>query len=44
MLCGTVPVHSGFQPSERFEIELHDPVLKRSLKHAYTVSTLAIAD
>ena len=44
MLCGTVPVHGGFQPSERFEIELHDPVLKRSLKHAYTVSTLAIAD
>jgi hypothetical protein len=44
MLCGTVPVHGGFQPSERFEIELHDPVLKRSLKHAYSVSVLAIAD
>jgi hypothetical protein len=44
MLCGTVPVHGGFQPSERFEIELRDPVLKRTLKHAHAVSTLAIAD
>jgi hypothetical protein len=44
MLCGTVPVRGGFQPSERFEIELHDPVLKRSLKHTYSVSALAIAD
>jgi hypothetical protein len=44
MLCGTVPVHGGFQPSERFEIELHDPVLKRSLSHSYAISPLAIAD
>ncbi len=26
------------------EIELRDPVLKRTLKHAHAVSTLAIAD
>lgn len=44
MLCGTVAVHGGFQPSDRFEIELQDPVLKRSLKHAYAVSVLPIAD
>lgn len=44
MLCGTVPIHGGFQPSERFEIELHDPILERTLKHAYAVSTLTIVD
>jgi Protein of unknown function (DUF2848) len=44
MLCGTVAVHGGFQPSDRFEIELYDPVLKRSLKHTYTVTVLPIAD
>jgi hypothetical protein len=44
MLCGTVPVHGGFQPSDRFELELHDPVLKRSLKHVYAISVLPIAD
>jgi hypothetical protein len=44
MFCGTVPVQGGFQPSESFEIELHDPILKRSLKHAYAVFPLTIAD
>ncbi|WP_398473119.1 DUF2848 domain-containing protein [Tardiphaga sp.] len=44
MLCGTVPVHGGFQPSKRFELELHDPVLNRSLVHGYAVNNLPIAD
>ena len=44
MLCGTVAVHGGFQPSEQFDLELHDPVLKRSLKHSYAISVLPIAD
>jgi hypothetical protein len=44
MLCGTVAVHGGFQPSEQFDLELHDPVLKRSLRHSYTIFTLSIAD
>lgn len=44
MLCGTVPVIGGFQPSQGFDLELHDPVLKRSLVHSYAISPLAIAD
>lgn len=44
MLCGTVAVHGGFQSSEHFELELHDPVFNRSLKHSYAVTVLPIAD
>lgn len=43
MLCGTMPVHGGFQPSGVFELELADPVLGRTLRHTYTVEELAIA-
>lgn len=44
MLCGTVPVHNGFQPSERFDLELQDPVLNRTLTHSYSITPLTIAD
>jgi Protein of unknown function (DUF2848) len=44
MFCGTLPVHGEIGGGEHFEIELHDPVKKRSLKHAYGTRSLAIAD
>lgn len=44
MLCGTLVVQGEIGGGERFEIELHDPVRKRSLKHDYTVRILAVAD
>ena len=44
MFCGTLPVRGDIGGGERFEIELHDPVKGRSLKHEYTVRELAIAD
>jgi hypothetical protein len=44
MFCGTLPVNGEIGGGERFEIELHDPVKNRSLKHAYAIHSLAIAD
>ena len=40
MLCGTAPLTGGLAAAPRFEVELEDPVLKRSLRHAYAVETL----
>lgn len=40
MTCGTVGAIGGIRPSSSFEMELHDPVLKRSLRHSYTVEIL----
>ena len=44
MFCGTLPVQGEIGGGERFEIELHDPDLSRSLKHAYATRSLAVAD
>jgi hypothetical protein len=44
MFCGTLPVHGEIAGGERFEIELIDPVKKRSLRHEYATRSLAIAD
>lgn len=44
MFCGTMPVIGGFEHASRFEIELEDPILKRTLTHAYDVNVLPIAD
>lgn len=44
MFCGTLAVHGGVEASERFEMELEDPVLKRSIKHGYTVKTLPVVE
>src|SRR5262249_15141969 len=44
MFCGTLPVRGEIGGGERFEIELHDPVKGRSLRHEYAVRELAIAD
>jgi hypothetical protein len=44
MFCGTLAVQGEIGGGERFEIELHDAVRNRSLRHEYAVRTLAIAD
>lgn len=43
MLCGTLAALGGIRAAERFEIELEDPVLGRSLTHGYAIETLPIA-
>jgi hypothetical protein len=37
MFCGTLATLSAIRPSPRFEMELHDPVLGRTIRHAYRV-------
>lgn len=44
MFCGTVPVHGEFQYADQLEVELCDPVLKRTLNHRYLVDMLPIQD
>lgn len=44
MFCGTLAVRGEIGGGERFDIELHDPVRNRSLRHEYAVRALAIAD
>ncbi|WP_416048266.1 DUF2848 domain-containing protein [Cupriavidus basilensis] len=43
MFCGTQAVIGELGSGEAFEVELHDPVLKRTLRHAYRVECLAVA-
>ena len=40
MFGGTFAAKGGIRPAERFEYELEDPVLKRTLRHAYDVIAL----
>jgi hypothetical protein len=40
MFCGTLAVHGGIRPAQAFEMELHDPVLGRSIKHRYAIEVL----
>ncbi len=40
MTCGTVGAIGGIRPSPYFEMELHDPVLNRSIKHEYVLDVL----
>ena len=40
MFCGTLAVHGGITPSPTFEMELEDPVLRRTITHSYRVKTL----
>jgi hypothetical protein len=44
MFCGTLAVRGEIAGGERFEIELHDAVRNRSLRHEYAARTLQIAD
>jgi hypothetical protein len=41
LFCGTQPVLGPLTPAHAYELELHDPVLDRSLRHRYSVDPLA---
>ena len=42
MFCGTLPAIGGIRPSSRFDMEIEDPVLRRTLSHSYVVQALPI--
>ena len=44
MFCGTQAVIGDLGHGEAFEVELHDPVSNRTLRHAYRVESLAVAE
>ena len=40
MFCGTLAAKSEISFSERFEMEIHDPVLDRCISHGYDITAL----
>lgn len=44
MFCGTQTVIGALGAGTAFEVELHDPVRRRSLRHAYGVRGLVVAE
>jgi hypothetical protein len=42
MFCGTPGAIGGIRPAARFEMEIMDPILKRSLTHAYDIDVLPV--
>jgi hypothetical protein len=42
MFCGTPGAIGGIRPATRFEMELRDPVLDRSLTHSYDIDVLPV--
>jgi hypothetical protein len=42
MFGGTFAAKGGIRPADRFEFELEDPVLKRTIRHAYDVVALPV--
>ncbi len=42
MFGGTFAAIGGIRPADRFEFELEDPVLKRSIRHGYDVIALPV--
>lgn len=44
MYCGTLAVHGAIGFAERMTLELHDPVLDRSITHEYFVLALPVED
>ena len=42
MFGGTFAAMGGIRPADRFEYELEDPVLKRSIRHGYDVTVLPV--
>jgi hypothetical protein len=42
MYCGTLGAIGGIRPATRFEMELEDPVLGRTLKSAYDINVLPV--
>jgi hypothetical protein len=43
MFCGTSPAFGGIRPSGRFEMSLSDPILDRTIDHAYEIATIPYA-
>jgi hypothetical protein len=44
MFCGTHAVHGEIASAGRFEFEIEDPVLNRSIRHGYDLRSLPIED
>jgi len=42
MFCGTPGAIGGIRPATRFEMEVRDPVLNRSLTHSYDIPVLPV--
>ena len=42
MFCGTLAAIGGIRPASRFEVELEDPVLGRTLRRAYDIDALPV--
>jgi hypothetical protein len=42
MFCGTLGAIGGIRPSLRFAMRLHDPVLGRTIEHAYAMEVLPV--
>jgi hypothetical protein len=42
MFCGTPGAIGGIRPATRFEMEIRDPVLNRSLTHSYDIEVLPV--
>ena len=42
MFCGTLAARGGVRRTDRFEFEIEDPVLGRSIAHAYSVRRLPV--
>jgi hypothetical protein len=43
MFCGTMAAQGGIRPADRFEIVMADPVLKRAIRHTYSIRSLPVA-
>ena len=43
MFSGTLPAIGGLRPAQRFEFEREDPILSRSVRHAYAIRPRLIA-
>jgi hypothetical protein len=43
MFCGTAPAIGGIRPAGRFEMELHDPILQRTIAHGYSIVSVPFA-
>ncbi len=44
MFCGTLSTEGGLKSATRFDFELVDPKLDRSIAHGYDIETLPVAD
>jgi 2-keto-4-pentenoate hydratase/2-oxohepta-3-ene-1,7-dioic acid hydratase in catechol pathway len=42
MFCGTPAALNGIYPGTRFEMEISDPIIGRSLTHGYEIDILPV--